>query len=239
MKKFIALTLVLISLLSMCAFAEPDSELKLIEDAYFTYEGKDNKYTAYVFCIFENTTDTVLEVKKCELNITDAAGNAFLEKPVSIPASDFHPNVIHPGERAYLCKEVTCKDVSDAALISNYSLNIIEVRQANGENIYAESEPVFEFKLNSKGDSIFNTIAAKITNTSDAAHDSLGMQIVVRDQNGKLIYTHYDSSGRLTLFPNSTIQYVVSGVYGDLTKVWLANGIEPTTVESYCWFTVK
>lgn len=238
MKKLIALALVVISLLALSAFALADGELQLVEENYSVFEGKDNKYTAFVFCVFENTSDTTVEVKKCEINVTDAAGTPFLEKSASASTSDFHPSVVHPGERTYLRKDITCKDVTDASLISRYTMTM-ETRAANGENVYAESEPVYEFKLNSKGDSMMSIIAAKITNVSDAEHDGLNMLIVIHDQNGKLIYANCDNSGRLTLFPGSTIQYVVSGVAGDLTKVWLANGVEPTTVESICWFAVK
>lgn len=242
-KKLIALTLVLICVPSMFVFAQPNTvptdKLKLVEDAYFIFEGKDNKYTAYIYCIFENTSDVTIEIKKSEINLTDAAGHPFLEKPTAIAASDYHPSVVHPGERTCFYKVITCKDVTDAALISKYAFNIIELKETTGENIYAESEPIYAFKPSSKGDYLAGSIAAKITNTSDAPHDHLWMQVIIRDQKGKLIYTFTDSSGRITLYPNSTIEYVLSFIPSDLTRVWVAKGIVPTTVESCCWFVVK
>ncbi|MCQ2454146.1 MAG: hypothetical protein MJ136_06300 [Clostridia bacterium] len=238
MKKWLALILMVAALMTLCAFALAEGELQLVEDSYCIFEGKDNKYTAYLYCIFENVSDKPVEVKKCEVNVTDADGNPFLEKAAAISGSDFHPATIHPGERTYVRKEITCKEVTDASKISNYVMTM-ETRDSNHAYLLAESEPVYSYKLNSKGDAITTSIAMKITNTSDAPHDQLNMMTILRDQNGKLIYCNNDTSGRLTLYPGSTIEYIVSSVPGDLTRVWIANGIEPVTAETICFFVVK
>lgn len=238
MKKLMALALIVVSLLALCAFAMADGELLLVEDSYLVFEGKDNKCTAYLYCIFENTSDKPVEVKKCEVNVTDAEGKLFLEKAAAISGSDFHPSTVYPGERTYVRKEITCKDVTDVSRISNYIMTM-ETRDSKQNYVAAESEPIYSYKLNSKGDAITTNLAVKLTNTSDAPHDRLNMMIVLRDQDGKLIYCNCETSGRLTLYPGSTIEYIVSNVPGDLTRVWLANGIEPTTAESICFFVTK
>ncbi len=179
-----------------------------------------------------------MQVKTGTLDITDANGNPYNEKATTINTTDFRPEIIQPGERAYFTRPITCKDVTDPSLICNFVMNL-ETREKPDTHTYVECLPSFEFKPSSDGTYWYAMQYGQITNNTDIERNNPFSIAIIRDQNGKLISISFDSEARLTMFPGSVIRYHISNIATDLTKTWVATGSEPTSLETLCYFEDK
>lgn len=238
MKKLIALALIVASLFTLCAFALAEGELQTVESTQLIYADKDNKYTVFVFCVFENVSDHAVTLSSSNLNICDAAGTPFGEKPTSIGASDMRPMTVQPGERAYFRKKIDLKDVTSPNLISNYSLELdTKDSKFHFDYIDAEGMPVFDLKKD--GLSYDVKAYSKITNNTDREMEHPHHLCVIRDTKGQLIGVEFLEDARITLYPGTVYRSRICDINTTLTKAWVSAGLEPATMETYCMFEIK
>lgn len=225
-KKIMCVLVALALCLTACGALAQD-ELIIREKTYTEVELFEDSFYGYVFAQLENTGDQDAYFEQGALKIMGKDGEVKAEKAVFT----CYPNVVAPGEKAYLFAYQSVKDAQSVDEISQYALEIagsesFEERPAVlrvTDAKYVQEEDLF-------GEPVYR-IYVTAKNETDEALFTPSVAFGLYDHSGKLIYV--DAMTQFDMGVPAGQSFIMTFSIDDSFKeTWAAQGIEPAKVEA-------
>jgi len=229
MRKTLAMILCLLMLVVSAAAAEGaitvnQEVLQIIETSYSTY--------GMLYAKVENTGDAPIALGDGTLAIFDA-DNAILATSDYVSTIPYNA-ILEPGDYVYLRDTTYFDDGVTAADVGTHMFSIKEYDYNGYPFVKVPCEAAMNFENEEHyGDYIDVTI----TNSLDYVMYDFRVAVALYDAEGNLIYVNYDYDDSIGLHPGSTMTMMVY-VDSDVLDYCEANGIVPTTVDAYAYYTV-
>lgn len=225
MKKIMCVLVVMALCLTACgALAQGDLVVK--EQTYTPVELFTDSYYGYVFARLENTGTENAYFDRGTLSILDAAGQQQAEKTIFT----CYPNVVAPGESAYLFAYESVDGVKSTQEIGAHRLEILDSEALEApptmlcvtEARYVQEEDLF-------GEPVYK-IYVTVMNETDEALFTPSVVFGLYDQNDALMYVD-----AMTLFdmgvPAGQSFIMTFSIDDSFKAAWDAQGITPQRVE--------
>lgn len=203
------------------------SSLIVREETYTAVELFTDTFYGYVFAELENTGDTDAYFDKATLTIADGAGKTLSEKT----AFTCYPNVIAPGERAYLFAYSAVEGVKSTdeiaahqlAVESSESIEEPPVVLTVTETVYAQEADLF-------GEPVYKMYVT-VKNETDEAVFTPSVALGIYDTAGKLLYV--DAMTQFEMGVPAGQSFIMTFTIDDAFKAaWDAQGVSPERVEA-------
>lgn len=213
--------------LCLCAASALANGLVVSEETYTAVERFEDTFYGYVFAQLQNTGDTDVYFEQAQMTISDALGNTRAEKT----AFTCYPNVIAPGERAFVFAYSVVEDAEDTADLSAYRLEVSGSESIEEppvvltviEAAYAQEADLF-------GEAVYK-IYVTAKNETDEAVFTPSVAFGLYDEAGELIYV--DAMTQFDMGVPAGQSFIMTFTIDDAFKAaWDAQGVTPSRVEA-------
>ena len=226
MKKTISMILALMLCMTGCA-ALAQGDLVVKEQTYTPVELFEDSFYGYVFARLENIGEVDAYFDRGTLSILDEAGKAEAERAIFT----CYPNVVKPGESAFLFAYQAVEGVKSAQEISNHALEILDSEALEAPPVMLSvTDAVYAQEADLFGEPVYK-IYVTAKNETDKALFTPSVAFGLYDQNGTLIYVD-----AMTLFDMGVPagqSFIMTFSIDDAFKAaWDAYGIAPQRVEA-------
>ncbi len=224
MKKLVALLLVLAVLVSMPLASLAAGKATITDEQLITTMGYSS-VVYYYYAEVTNTGDKAVEIDKGILEMFDKDGELITSENVY----NTYPQVLEPGQKAYICDYGYLDDVAAPEDVDDFAFNLTAATSKSSAPLYLTvSEVTCQIeKYSSYSD--YYAVTAIIENNSEETVRDIYVVFAGRDAEGKLMYVEYTHLYDIGLLPGSKIEVKL---WPDEESIWTANNSAPATIEA-------
>lgn len=225
MKKFVSLLLAL-CLTLCCTAALAAGKLEVTKETYVATESY-GMCIGYLYAEVTNTGDSNVEFSSGIVEILSESGDVTDTDTVYLT----YPNILAPGEKGYIINSsyVDSDKVSD---IADHALTVVGKTSKEEPTTRYDATATVE-SYEQWGNTCYRMVVTVTNNTSETLYDA-DVVAAVYDADGNLLY-----AGDYTMYnigvPAGSSMEVRIDVDSNISAQWLANSVEPASVECCCY----
>lgn len=230
MKKItVVLALVLALLVSMAGVASAAGKLTVVEETFVVLP-YGNYHAGYVYAELENTGDKPVEYSGGLLELYDADGNSVeSDNPYRC-----YPNVVNPGEKAYLYAGRGVEEATDKSFIADHLLTVT----GKGSKDATITRYPATAQLTEVDSGYWKYIyeVATVKNDTEAVCEEFTAVFVARDAEGKLLHVQSCEPNYVGILPGSTIE-IKKAMDRDIMDYFAQNNISIASIDVIVYTT--
>lgn len=221
MKKIAALMLTL-CLLTTCSFALAAGKLEVTQETYVYTEPYEGSFQSYCFAELTNTGDKNVEFGSGVLEILNAEGDVTDTDDAYIS----YPNVIAPGEKAYVRLWSMVSDAEKLEDISDYTLTLTGKTSKENVPVHLTASAVVR-EGEQWGEKVYTMVATVTNETSETVYQP-NVVLAAYDADGKLLYADVTTLYSVGIPAGQTVEVLIT-VDSSVSDQWTET---PATVEA-------
>ncbi len=230
MKRFVSLLMAL-CLTLCCSAALAAGKLEVTQETYVAVESYGS-CTGYLYAEITNTGNSNAEFDSGVLEVLSENGDVTDTSAIY----SAYPNVLAPGEKAYLVERIYAEDGVQLSEIADHSLSVLGKTSKDEAAAHLDASAVVEAYEGWDGTDY--RIILTVTNSTDkTVYDAL-LVVGVYDQDGTLLYADDDVIYRVGIPAGGTLEYRLD-VNTDIVACWKANSIQPISAEVICYVELE